>query len=125
MLLDAVPQKNRSLIISLHMMAVTLSNALMPYLGVWLYEALGADLRALALFNVVVLCLRLAAFALFAVRALRESRAPNALNHAAPAETAPRIRRRRTAARQGSNRSRCAVRKDNRPDFPESGRSER
>ena len=75
MLLDAVPQKNRSLIISLHMMAVTLSNALMPYLGVWLYEALGADLRALALFNVVVLCLRLAAFALFAVRALRESRA--------------------------------------------------
>ena len=42
-----MPQKNRSLIISLHMMAVTLSNALMPYLGVWLYEALGADLRAL------------------------------------------------------------------------------
>ena len=75
MLLSAVPQRNRSLIISLHMMVVTLSNALMPYLGVRLYEAMGADRRALVLFNVTVLCIRLCAFALFSLRALRARRA--------------------------------------------------
>ena len=75
MLLAAVPQRNRSLIISLHMMVVTLSNALMPYLGVRLYEAMGADRRALALFNMTVLCIRLCAFALFSLRALRARRA--------------------------------------------------
>ncbi len=75
MLLAAVPQRNRSLIISLHMMVVTLSNALMPYLGVRLYEAMGADRHALVLFNVTVLCIRLCAFALFSLRALRARRA--------------------------------------------------
>ena len=75
MLLSAVPQRNRSLIISLHMMVVTLSNALMPYLGVRLYEVMGADRHALVLFNVTVLCIRLCAFALFSLRALRARRA--------------------------------------------------
>jgi MFS family permease len=68
LLLKATPEKNRSLIVSLYTMIITLSNSLMPYLGVELYTALGADTTAVYLFNTIVLVLRCAAFALLLVR---------------------------------------------------------
>lgn len=58
MLLDAVPEQNRALSISLHSMIVTLSNALMPYLGVQLYTALGANERAFRIFFLLMFVLR-------------------------------------------------------------------
>lgn len=68
LLLNATPEKNRSLIVSLYTMIITLSNSLMPFLGVELYTALGADTTAVYLFNTIVLVLRCAAFALLLVR---------------------------------------------------------
>lgn len=65
MLLDVTPQRNRALIISLHTMVVTLSNAVMPYLGVQLYQALGADHHAMTLFALIALCARGSAALLF------------------------------------------------------------
>ena len=46
-LLNAAPEKNRSLLISLFTMMTTLTNSVLPLLGVRLYTALGADLTAL------------------------------------------------------------------------------
>lgn len=68
LLLKAAPEKNRSLIVSLYTMVITLSNSIMPYLGVELYTALGADITAVYLFNTIVLVLRCAAFALLFIR---------------------------------------------------------
>ena len=63
-LLKVAPEKNRSLIVSLYTMVITLSNSLLPYLGVQIYTALGADTTALYLFNTLTLLLRCAAFGL-------------------------------------------------------------
>lgn len=68
MLLDVTPEKNRSLIISLNMAFVTLSNGVMPFLGVQLYNALGADYRAFLIFNGIVFSLRAAALLIFILR---------------------------------------------------------
>ena len=68
MLLDAIPEKNRSLIVSLNMAFVTFSNGLMPFLGVKLYTALGADYRAFMLFNSIAFVLRLTALTIFIIR---------------------------------------------------------
>ena len=57
MLLDAVPPKNRSLIISIYTMVITLSNSILPLLGVELYQALGGDMRALVLFYSTCFCM--------------------------------------------------------------------
>lgn len=46
-LLQVVPEKNKTLYISIYTVLVTLSNAFMPMLGVILYTKLGADLRGL------------------------------------------------------------------------------
>ncbi len=75
MLLDAVPEKNRSLAVSLSMMCVTLSNAFLPYLGVKIYTALGADRRAFMIFMSIELVLRACTLILFAVRAGRKTAA--------------------------------------------------
>lgn len=58
MLLDVLPDKNRSLITSLYTIAITLSNSLLPLLGVRLYTMLGADQRGLVLFNFLVFAFR-------------------------------------------------------------------
>ena len=71
MLLDVVPEKNRALIISLYTVFVTISNGVMPFLGVQFYTLLGADFRAVTIFNICVLTLRSMALALFIVRYLR------------------------------------------------------
>ena len=58
MLLNAIPEENRSLSVSLHQIFVTLSNAVMPFLGVQLYTALGGDARAFTAFFLAMALLR-------------------------------------------------------------------
>lgn len=58
-LLRVAPRSCRSLAVSLFTLTTTLTNCLMPYLGVRMYTALGADYRALMLFNVATLLSRL------------------------------------------------------------------
>lgn len=70
MLLDAIPERNRSLIVSLNMAFVTLSNGVMPYLGVQLYGLLGSNYGAMLAFNTIVLALRCTALAIFIIRYL-------------------------------------------------------
>lgn len=64
MLLKAVPKRNRSLIISLYNMVIMLSNSLLPWLGVRLYTAFGADWAAFYRFFSTGACFRFAAFLL-------------------------------------------------------------
>lgn len=65
MLLGSIGEKNRALTISLYTMAITLSNSIMPYLGVQLYNALGADLRAFYIFNSIAWVWRICSTSLF------------------------------------------------------------
>ena len=71
MLLDVAPVQNRSLVVSISMAFVQLSNGVMPFLGVQLYNALGANFNAFILFNFIVLGLRLMSMGIFIVRYLR------------------------------------------------------
>lgn len=71
MLLEVTPEKNRSLIVSLNMAFVTLSNAVMPFVGVQLYNALGADYNAFLLFNSISFVWRSLALCLFLYRYFR------------------------------------------------------
>lgn len=63
MLLKVVPERNRSLIISLYTMVITLSNSLTPFLGVQLYTVLGANHFAFYFVNIFTLIWRSSAFA--------------------------------------------------------------
>lgn len=65
MLLDVLPEKNRSLVTSLYTIVITLSNSLLPLLGVKLYTWMGADYRALIIFNTFVFLLRSTTFVVF------------------------------------------------------------
>ena len=71
MLLEVTPEKNRSLIVSLNMAFVTLSNAVMPFVGMQLYNALGADYNAFLLFNSIAFVWRSLALCLFLYRYFR------------------------------------------------------
>lgn len=59
MMLGAAPKKRRALIISLYTMVVTLSNGVMPFVGVQVYTWLGADMAAFTNYNWIVLVWRL------------------------------------------------------------------
>lgn len=63
-LLRVAPRECRNIAVSIYTLTVTLSNCIMPYLGVKLYTAMGADYRALMLFNAIVLAGRIAALGL-------------------------------------------------------------
>lgn len=65
MLLNFSPKRNRAMIISLYTIAVTLSNSLMPYLGVQIYIALGSDHQAIFLTFLLILLVRTAAMLVF------------------------------------------------------------
>ena len=58
-LLRVAPRSCRSLAVSLFTLTTTLTNCVMPVLGVRLYTALGADYRALILFNLIALICRI------------------------------------------------------------------
>ena len=53
LLLQATPKKNRALIISIYTLFVTLSNSLLPFFGVSVYTALGANDTAIFTVNVI------------------------------------------------------------------------
>ena len=78
MLLDAVPPKNRSLIISIYTMVITLSNSILPLLGVELYQALGGDMRALVLFYSIAFVWRALSAGLFWMRYRHRRKEENA-----------------------------------------------
>lgn len=59
MLLEAVPVKHRALTISLYTILTTVSNCIMPLLGVRLYTAFGANEGALVRFMSIVMVYRL------------------------------------------------------------------
>lgn len=63
MMLAAAPRQNRSLIISLYTLVTTLSNAVVPLLGVRLYTALGADWGAVIGFDSIVFVMRIISLA--------------------------------------------------------------
>lgn len=65
MLLKAAPERNRSLIISLYTMIITLSNSLIPFLGVQIYTALGANHFAFYFITILTLVMRTASFVVF------------------------------------------------------------
>ena len=73
-LLKVVDDEYRSFSISVYTCLITLSNAVMPVVGVLVYEAWGGDLNALRYTNLLLLVLRVVAAGLWLLR-LRWSRA--------------------------------------------------
>lgn len=76
MLLSTIGEKNRALTISLYTMVITLSNSLMPFLGVQLYNALGADRKAFFLFYAIAQVWRILSTSLFTFRYLLYKKRP-------------------------------------------------
>lgn len=76
MLLAVIPDRNRALTISLYTMTITLSNSLMPLLGVRLYNALGGGEAAFFTFNGIVFIWRLFSTSLFVFRYLLSRKKP-------------------------------------------------
>lgn len=67
-LLQTLPEKNKTLNISIYTVLITLSNALMPLVGVMIYTRLGADLRAFQATFLIILAARIAATGLWILR---------------------------------------------------------
>lgn len=70
-LLQVIPEKNKTLNISIYTVLVTMSNAFMPLIGVSIYTALGANLQALQRVFWMIFVLRLLAATLWIIRYLR------------------------------------------------------
>lgn len=75
MLLQVCPRANRALIISLYTLFVTLSNSLLPLLGVQVYTALGSNEHAVFWVNSIESLARAGVFILMAVRYRRLKKA--------------------------------------------------
>lgn len=67
-LLQVIPEKNKTLNISIYTALVMLSNGIMPFVGVSIYRMMGADLWALHSIFWVIFVLRLIATGLWALR---------------------------------------------------------
>lgn len=67
-LLQVIPENNKTLNISIYTTLVMLSNGLMPFVGVYIYRMLGANLKALQLVFAIIFVLRLIASGLWALR---------------------------------------------------------
>lgn len=67
-LLQVIPEKNKTLNISIYTVLTTLSNAFMPLLGVMIYTSLGADLKALQITFWIVFAARIIATGLWTLR---------------------------------------------------------
>lgn len=75
MLLQVCPRANRALIISLYTLFVTLSNSLLPLLGVQVYTALGSNEHAVFWVNSIESLVRAGVFVMMAVRYRRLKKA--------------------------------------------------
>ncbi len=69
-LLQVIPEKNKTLNISIYTVLVTLSNAFMPLAGVAVYKKIGGDLRALQILFAIIFVLRIISSGLWALRYL-------------------------------------------------------
>ena len=67
-LLEVIPEKNKTFNISIYTTLITLSNSLMPFVGVTVYRALGANLSALHTVFWVIFFLRVIATGVWALR---------------------------------------------------------
>ena len=67
-LLQVIPEDNKTLNISVYTTLVTMSNGIMPMVGVAIYRKLGADLRALHIIFWIIFVLRIIATGLWALR---------------------------------------------------------
>ncbi len=67
-LLQVIPEKNKTLSISIYTVFISLSNAFMPMLGVKLYEAFGGDLKAFQLSFVIIFIIRIISMGLWVLR---------------------------------------------------------
>lgn len=67
-LLQVIPEKNKTLNISIYTALVMLSNGVMPFVGVSIYQFLGADVHALHTVFWVIFFLRLIATSLWTLR---------------------------------------------------------
>lgn len=75
-LLQVIPEKNKTLNISIYTVLVTLSNAFMPLIGVSIYTAFGADKKALHHVFWIIFFLRIIAASLWALRYIRFKNEP-------------------------------------------------
>lgn len=67
-LLQVVPEKNKTLSISIYTVLTSLSNAIMPLAGVQLYTALGSNLNALHTTFYIIFIMRIASAVLWTIR---------------------------------------------------------
>lgn len=67
-LLQVLPEKNKTLNISIYTVLITLSNAVMPFIGVMIYTHLGADREALQATFGIVFIVRIIATGLWILR---------------------------------------------------------
>jgi len=67
-LLQVVPEKNKTLSISIYTVMISFSNAVMPIAGVQFYTVLGSDLRALHITFYIIFTMRIIATILWTVR---------------------------------------------------------
>lgn len=67
-LLQILPEKNKTLNISIYTVLITLSNAVMPLIGVMIYTRLGANLRALQATFCIIFVARIVATGLWILR---------------------------------------------------------
>jgi MFS family permease len=67
-LLQVIPEKNKTLNISIYTTLVMLSNGVMPFVGVYIYRVMGADIRALHMVFWVIFFLRLVSTGLWTLR---------------------------------------------------------
>lgn len=86
LLLEVVPEKHRSLTVSLNTMMTTISNSIFPLLGVRLYSALGADLRALRIYYVIIGLWRAAVTIFFIFRYFKMKREGRTVIHSPTTE---------------------------------------
>lgn len=74
LLLEVVPVKHRSLTVSLYTMMITISNSIMPLLGVKLFTALGDNLPGLRIYYVIMALWRAAVTVFFVFRYFKMKR---------------------------------------------------
>ena len=74
MLLEVLPLKNRALVTSIYTMFITLSNCIMPLIGVRLYGLFGGDITSVRVFNLAGFILRCSVFVTLAIAGTRRKR---------------------------------------------------
>lgn len=67
-LLQVIPEKNKTLSISIYTLLISFSNAVMPMAGIKIYTSLGANLKALHITYLIIVVVRIMSTALWTLR---------------------------------------------------------